>query len=168
MGKVSLTIGKEPAPKLESKEVLIKEIIVEKPVEVTKEIIVQQACQCKCEKSKPDYKLRKYAVGVRKEMLDLLRDESLSIRELQSERIGELAQSIDALDANLNGMSYKSDIAGLEKELSKIKHNIDLIEQDLKVKPLNIKTEKVIERFDHRLLIFNLILVFLNIIFLLK
>lgn len=168
MGKINLTIGKEASPKLESKEVLVQEVIIEKPVEVIKEVLVQQSCQCKCEKAKPDYKLRKYAVAVRKEMLHLLRLEGLSIRELQSERMGELARSLDMLHSNLNGMSDKPDLSPLHKEIATIKHNIDLIEQDLKVKPLNIKTEKVIERFDHRLLIFNLILVFLNIIFLMK
>ena len=56
----------------------------------------------------------------------------------------------------------------LEKRIQQLEHQIELIEQDLKVKPVHIKRETVLERFDHRLVIINLVLIFLNIIFLMK
>ncbi len=54
----------------------------------------------------------------------------------------------------------------MEKRLAKLEHHVELLEQAIKVKPVNIKREIVRETFDHRLVLLNIILLFLNIILL--
>lgn len=114
------------------------------------------ACQCKCEKAKPDHRLRQYVTKSRK---------------LTKKSIIALDSKLFLSDAKRIKLEAKSEqhqirLDNQEREMSKIQHHLDLIEQELKVKPLNVKTEKIIERFDHRLVLFNLILLFLNALFL--
>jgi hypothetical protein len=54
----------------------------------------------------------------------------------------------------------------IESRISQAEERLELFEQALKVKPVNIKREVVRETFDHRLVIFNLVLLFLNIVLL--
>lgn len=123
------------------------------------------SCQCKCEKAKPDTRLRRYVKAIRKELLDKAESGSIS---LLNKRMDVQAQNLDAIVEDVNGLHDKSDILKLEKELLKINHQIDLIEQDMKIKPISIKTEKVIHTFDHKLVLFNILMLFLNVVFVLQ
>lgn len=118
------------------------------------------------EKQKLDKRLRKYARAVRKQLHSKVEIKSLDLvnarLDLQSERIKDLAQSLDAVSANVDGLHDKSDVVSLEKELNLVKHHIELIEQEMKVKPVNIKKETIVERFDHRLTLMTILMLFIN------
>ncbi len=55
----------------------------------------------------------------------------------------------------------------IEARIQKAEHQIELLEQAMKVKPVNIKREVIRESFDHRLLLFNVLILFINIFLLL-
>lgn len=115
---------------------------------------------------KPDYRLRKYAAGLRKELDHKAEHKSLDLLnirlDVQKKNIQDLGQSVDALHADLNGLDTKSEVIKLEKQISKLDHHLELIEQELKVKPVSIKTERVIERFDHRLTLATILMLVIN------
>jgi hypothetical protein len=118
--------------------------------------ILPPPCQCKCEKAKPDHRLRRYVTRSRK-----LTKKDLALLD---EKI--YASDIKRVKLEAKSEQHQIRLDNQESEMAKIQHHLELIEQELKVKPLNVKTEKVIERFDHRLVLFNLILLFLNALFL--
>lgn len=112
-----------------------------------------------------DKRARKYIKAVRKQskkMNDFLLAKLVNLQKT-NEEILEKQRLAEKFIKTQN-----ADLVKLEKEHSGLTHHIELIEQELKVKPVHIKETKTIERFDHRLLIINLVLIFLNIILLLK
>jgi hypothetical protein len=167
MGKVKVTIDKNKEYKAVEKQSTSEIIYLEKPVEtiIEKVVEVSSACQCKCEKAKPDTKLRNYAKALRKELLNKAENKSI---ELLNKRMDLQAIDLDSVVEDINALHDKSDILKLEKELIKVNHHLDLIDQDLKVKPVSIKTEKVVHTFDHKLVLFNILMLFLNVVFLLQ
>lgn len=112
-----------------------------------------------------DKRARKYIKAVRKQskkMDDFLLAKLVNLQK-SNEELLEKQKLAEKFIKTQN-----SDLVKLEKEHFGLTHQIELIEQELKVKPVHIKETKTIERFDHRLLIINLVLIFLNIILLLK
>lgn len=122
-----------------------------------------------------DKRARQYAKAVRKESL-----KAQSLCSILFEKMDEVEEGFEEIqkqfeDTNKRIESMTSfckvqnkDIEELGKEQDKLSIQLELIEQELKIKPVHIKETKITERFDHRLLIINLVLVFLNIILLIK
>jgi hypothetical protein len=177
MGKVKVTIDKNKEYKAVEKQSTSEIIYLEKPVEtiIEKIIEVPSMCQCKCEKAKPDTKLRNYAKALRKE-----NDKTQQLCSILFEKADETEQGfieahnqILSLESKLESLSSFSkvqnqDVQRLSKEQDKLTHHLELIDEDLKVKPVSIKTEKVIHTFDHKLVVFNILMLFLNVVFLLQ
>lgn len=107
-----------------------------------------------------DLRVRRYAKALRKELNECAKNQSISLLNKRMDLQHETAGKFHAIQ--------KADMLRLENEQSKLTHQLELIEQELKVKPVHIKETKTIERFDHRLVIFNIVLLFLNIILLLR
>lgn len=112
-----------------------------------------------------DKRARKYIKAVRKQSKKM--DDFLLVKLVNLQKANEELLEKQKL-AEKFIKTHNADLVKLEKEHSGLTHHIELIEQELKVKPVHIKETKTIERFDHRLLIINLVLIFLNIILLLK
>lgn len=131
---------------------------------IPREVIIEK--HTLVEKQKLDKRLRKYARAVRKQLHSKAEIKSLDLvnarLDLQSERIKDLAQSLDKIHADLEGSKRELEIARLEKQTNKLEHQIELIEQELKVKPVSIKKEVVVERFDHRLTLMTILMLFIN------
>lgn len=180
MGKVKITVNPEQESKESTnslitslQEAVVAEDINDRIAEVTKnhvnariDQLIKYTVPCQCKPQKLDKRLRKYARAVRKQLhakADVKSLDLVSARiDLQSERLKDLAQSLDAVGANVDGLHDKSDITQLEKEIYLLKHHIELIEQEMKVKPVNIKKETILERFDHRLTLMTILMLFIN------
>jgi len=122
----------------------------------------EKMCQCISPKQEKlqDKRARHYAKAIRKELSECAKSSSISLLNKRMDLQHETAGKFQAVQ--------RADMIRLESEQSKLSHQLDLIEQELKVKPVHIKETKTLERFDHRLVIFNLVLLFLNIILLCK
>lgn len=123
----------------------------------------ESVCQCSPapeQKSMQDKRVRKYVKAIRKELKDCAKNSSISLLNKRMDIHSETAGKHQAV--------LSADMIRLDREQSKIIHQLELIEEELKIKPVHIKETKVVERFDHRLVIFNLVLLLANICLLLK
>lgn len=123
----------------------------------------ESLCQCSpAPKQLPiqDKRARQYAKAIRKELLNCTQSSSISLLNKRIDLQHETASKFHSVQ--------QADMIRLESDQAKLVHQLELIEQEIKVKPVHIKETKTLERFDHRLVIFNLVLLFLNIILLIK
>lgn len=123
----------------------------------------ESVCQCPpMSEQKPmqDKRARQFAKAIRKELGNCAQNSSISLLNKRMDIHSETAGKHQAV--------LSADMIRLDREQSKIIHQLELIEQEMKVKPVHIKETKVVERFDHRLVIFNLALLFANICLFLK
>lgn len=112
-----------------------------------------------------DKRARKYIKAVRKQskkMDDFLLAKLVNLQKTNEELLEKQKLAEKFIK------TQNADLVKLEKEHAGFTYHLELIEQEIKVKPVHIKETKTIERFDHRLLVINLVLIFLNIILLLK